>query len=221
MLLSVSLLILLEIVFISATVFSEIRKKRKLYVRIFKSLSSILMVAIPLILVLSKGIETGWTCIVIIAALCLSAVGDVVLTLPRKYGFLPGVAFFFSAHILYVLVFHRLSAITYVDIVSSVVLVLVAVWFFRKIKDTLGRNTVPVVLYMIIISLMLSRAVGVSVNQEVSLLRSLFILIGAFLFYMSDIILAWNEFYKPLKYHPFSMFLYYTGQIIIGISCVY
>jgi uncharacterized membrane protein YhhN len=41
---------------------------------------------------------------------------------------------------------------------------------------------------------------------------------GAFLFWLSDLILAINRFRKPLKAAPLGLLLYYGAQFLIALS---
>jgi hypothetical protein len=44
------------------------------------------------------------------------------------------------------------------------------------------------------------------------------ILTGALLFYISDIMLAANRFWKPWRYNRISLAFYYGGQLLIALA---
>jgi len=54
-----------------------------------------------------------------------------------------------------------------------------------------------------------------------SLGQGLMISIGAVLFYLSDVVVAANRFWKPMRYHRLSLALYYGGQFLIALAASY
>jgi uncharacterized membrane protein YhhN len=87
----------------------------------------------------------------------------------------------------------------------------------RKIEYR--KLTVPVILYIFTIMSMLFTAQLTWFKPDWGFLSSLSVSLGAFLFTISDSVLAINKFSKPLHYSNFLiMFTYHLGQfgIIFG-----
>ncbi len=68
---------------------------------------------------------------------------------------------------------------------------------------------------------MVSRAVSTLASPVFSSGQAVLIVIGAVLFYISDIILAAGRFWKPWKYHRISLAFYYSGQLSIALAASY
>ena len=64
----------------------------------------------------------------------------------------------------------------------------------------------PVIFYLIWILTIIAASGGIGV------------IIGALLFYASDLILAANRFWRPWQYNRISLGFYYSGQLLIALS---
>jgi len=83
-----------------------------------------------------------------------------------------------------------------------------------------GALVNPVIVYGLVISLMLSAAMSTISDPAWRTNAALFVSLGAFLFYISDLILAWNKFVAPIRNaRIFNIATYHLGQIglIAGI----
>jgi uncharacterized membrane protein YhhN len=81
---------------------------------------------------------------------------------------------------------------------------------------TTGQNTlvIPVTIYSLVISLMLYAAMSTIFDPAWKTGAAFFVSVGAFLFYISDLILAWNKFVSPVKNGPLlNIVTYHLGQI--------
>jgi uncharacterized membrane protein YhhN len=152
----------------------------------------------------------------------LSLVGDVLLMISLDRFFLMGLAAFLLAHIFYVIGFNiPLPALS----AWSVILVILISWggskIIRRILTSVlekgqGRMRLPITAYSVVISIMLLSAMlklnDLTWNASAALLVSL----GAFLFYISDIILAWNKFVAPIQHgRIYNIAAYHLGQILL------
>jgi uncharacterized membrane protein YhhN len=91
----------------------------------------------------------------------------------------------------------------------------------RRILDRLpatgqGKMRIPIIIYSAVISVMLLSAMmkltDISWNANAAALVSL----GAFFFYLSDIILAWNKFVAPIQRgRIYNIAAYHLGQILL------
>jgi len=89
------------------------------------------------------------------------------------------------------------------------------------IRPKLGKMRVPVIAYIVVISAMVSRAASTLNSPVFKKSQALMIVAGAVLFYISDVILAANRFWKPWKYDRISLAFYYSGQLFIALAGSY
>jgi uncharacterized membrane protein YhhN len=148
-----------------------------------------------------------------VAAVLLSLAGDVFLMLPDDR-FVAGLASFLLAHLAYVAGFLVDPPDTTATLVAAFAVVLVAatlaapvVWSLRRRSPEL---TVPVVVYMVVISAMVTLAIATG---------SPFAGVGAVLFFVSDYVIARDRFVRPLAWAPLAiMVLYHLGQAGLVLS---
>jgi len=153
----------------------------------------------------------------IMAGLALSAVGDAFLLMKDDRWFVYGVFSFLLAHVLYIaafatrLKFGKLHALAVVPIAVYSFLLLRAIHggMFGE-EGSGGGMWIPVVVYVVVISLMAFSAV---------MTRSGTAIIGAVLFIISDSLLAWNKFVAPFEWAGYAvMITYYLAQGLIAAS---
>jgi uncharacterized membrane protein YhhN len=76
------------------------------------------------------------------------------------------------------------------------------------------RFVIPVILYGLVISLMLAAAMSTLSDPAWKAGAAFSVSAGAFLFWGSDLMLAWNKFVSPFKRgRVFSILAYHLGQI--------
>ena len=121
----------------------------------------------------------------------------------------------------YTVVFTALGRFSAWDAVSAAVLLAAAVGFYRLIRPNLGTMRVPVVVYMVVISVMVNRALSTLVSPAFGSGQAAMVAIGAVLFYISDVILAAARFWRPFRYHRVSLAFYYGGQLLIALAASY
>lgn len=196
-----------------AHIISDYREKWSLTF-IFKPLTMLIIISMVLIFADLTTAYTQW----IVAGLVLSLIGDVFLML-RPQRFMAGLASFLLAHILYVIAFY--------DSVSTAAWSWIAGWFLpvaliylAVLWKHLKKYRWPVVGYFMAIGAMLFFA-GTLLLTEFSIMSKLAFL-GALLFALSDGVLAWRKFVKPLKFGQlFIMATYFSAQTLIALSAVY
>jgi uncharacterized membrane protein YhhN len=146
-----------------------------------------------------------------VAALVLSLAGDVFLMLPKDL-FLFGLASFLVAHLAYVSGFLVTRARDLpLAVVAAVVVAAVLATAGRRIVGEVRRrhsgSPLPLAVgaYMAVISVMVVAA-GVAGRPLA--------LGGALFFYLSDALIAWNRFVKPLRWGPVAIIVtYHLAQI--------
>jgi len=80
---------------------------------------------------------------------------------------------------------------------------------------------VPVIVYIVVISVMVNQAFSTFSGSAFTRGQAWMIAIGAILFYISDVILAANRFWKSFQYHRISLAFYYAGQFLIALAASY
>lgn len=155
----------------------------------------------------------------VIAGLIFGLVGDICLALPGNIAFRSGLVAFLVGHVLYVIAFMQLTRRT--DWVHLVNLIILAVsgYVLWWLWPYLGAMLVPVLLYIIVISVMLSGAWAVFRNPKIGKVASRLILFGALLFYISDVFVARNRFVETEFLNRLvGLPLYYIGQFLLAFS---
>ena len=126
-----------------------------------------------------------------------SLVGDMLLLSPNRF-FLPGLIAFLLAHVAYIVGFSISAAPANIwDILFAFMIFLSAVRILQRLIPTLrskGMNSLilPVEIYALTISIMLFFAVRTLTDPVWQTSATALVSVGAFLFYISDLILAWN-----------------------------
>jgi len=155
-----------------------------------------------------------------------SLVGDTLLLSPNRF-FLPGLIAFLLAHVAYIIGFsiHPAPANVW-DIFFAFIILLSAVRILQRFIPALrskGMNSLilPVVIYALTISIMLFFAVRTLADPAWQTNATALVSVGAFLFYISDLILAWNRFMAPIQNgRLLNIVAYHLGQIalIVGVA---
>lgn len=158
--------------------------------------------------------------------LLFSLAGDVLLMFSLDRMFLFGLGAFLLAHSSYIAGFkdQYLSASGGLLLVVFV-LMLSMVRLIRRIISSIrakGQNrlVVPVIVYSTALTIMLLGAMTTIFDPAWTTGASFLVSAGAFLFFVSDIVLAWNKFVAPIRNgRRLNIALYHLGQIglIAGI----
>ena len=144
-----------------------------------------------------------------VAALVLSLAGDVFLMLPRNL-FVAGLASFLLGHLAYVAGFGIGEAWPWLAAVALVAAAVGAPIVRALLRDGHRELLGPVVAYMAVISLMVACAIGNGDPRAV---------VGAGLFMLSDSLIAWNRFVRPLAWAPVTiMVTYHLAQAGLVLS---
>lgn len=151
--------------------------------------------------------------ILLLSGLILSFLGDILLLGSADKVFRIGLAAFLIGHLVYMTAFLILGIDLIFFFSATVAAAVAGVWAFNWLKPHIPQNLLfPVSAYIIIISLMAASAAGCTADGAPFRL-----LIGALLFYLSDIIVARNRFIKPAFVNKIvGLPLYYAGQLLIA-----
>ena len=155
-----------------------------------------------------------------------SMAGDIFLLFIDRF-FIFGLISFLLAHIAYLVGFNLPFPETLGTwaIAISIIVGLSAVRLLRRIVDGVRVNqprlVVPVIIYSAVITLMLLSALLTLFRPEWSSTPAYLVSFGAFMFYFSDVILAWNRFVAPIKNsRVLNIGAYHLAQvmIIVGVA---
>ena len=178
---------------------------------IFKPLTMILIISI----LFTGGIELEGFSFFIFWGLIFSLLGDMMLLKPW-YKFELGLAAFLIGHIFYIIAFISYKGMDW-DILPLLPLIGFALWLFRMIKPHLGKLLIPVGSYMSVILLMVWQGIGIWLSEKN--IFGLLIGSGAFIFCVSDSILAYQRFMRRFKYgNTIALVTYYIAQYLISSS---
>jgi uncharacterized membrane protein YhhN len=154
--------------------------------------------------------------------LMFSLLGDIVLLFPHRGMFLSGLILFLLVHTCYILGFHEqfLNPSAW-SLVVLVVILLNGVRLLRRIAGAMraqgtNRLVYPVIVYGLVVSFMLYAAMSTISDPDWKINAAFLVSVGAFLFWLSDLMLAWNKFVTPLKSGRLPIITTYLfGQILL------
>lgn len=151
----------------------------------------------------------------LIAALLLSALGDLFLAIRSTDYFIQGLGSFLIAHLLYISIFVKLRAASPAGSMKSSLIGLIfiiSILMIVLLWPYLGALKPPVVIYIAVISLMAIAAIRSRLNATL-------VVSGAFLFLVSDATIAVNKFLEPFSFaNAFIWITYFTAQIVLTFA---
>jgi len=152
----------------------------------------------------------------------LSLAGDVLLMISLDRLFLAGLIAFLFAHVAYVIGFNTpLPTLSAWGFILAFMIGISGVRVIRQIVAPLHSKgqaglRIPILLYALVISLMLLSAMLKLTDTSWQASAALLVALGAFLFYLSDIILAWMKFVAPIQNgRIYNILAYHLGQIAL------
>lgn len=191
------------------TIFFEYQNRQLVW--LFKPLTMVLIIGIAYLFSERKFFYL-WT---ILVGLVFSLIGDIFLIVPQLY-FVFGLLSFLFAHIFYTAGFIKASEGKFkiVSLATFLVGFLILGLNYAGVSEALK---IPVIVYATAISLMLCFALNFYLTKKTP--KSLYAFSGAFLFVVSDSILAFNKFtYEFFSAKIFILATYFTAQWLIARS---
>jgi uncharacterized membrane protein YhhN len=180
---------------------------------VMKPATMVALIGAALALEPSVGSARPW----FVAALAFSLAGDVFLMLPKpETWFVPGLASFLVGHLLYIVGFLHDDLSTTGLIVGAALtftsLVAIGPTVAKGAADTDRRLALPVLVYMVTISVMVTCAFGSG---------SAFAIVGSLLFYLSDACIGWSRFVKDFRFARLAIIVtYHVAQILLVLYLV-
>ena len=148
--------------------------------------------------------------------------GDVFLALPQKKMFFLGLVAFLVGHLFYVIAFLHTAPPTLSILWGAVPMTLASVWIFFRLKPHLGDMAVPVVAYVVVITVMVCGAFSLLLTPQLELTGRFLAFCGALLFYLSDLCVARDRFVKKESLNRIvGLPLYFGGQFLLAFSIGY
>ena len=151
-----------------------------------------------------------------------SLAGDVLLMISLDRFFLAGLVAFLFAHAAYIIGLNTpIPALSAWSLLLAVIIGINGVRVMRRILAPLAAQgqshlRIPLLMYGMVISIMLLSAMMKLTDTSWNALAALLVGMGAFLFYMSDVILAWMKFVAPVRHgRIYTMLSYHLGQIAL------
>lgn len=155
----------------------------------------------------------------LLVGLTFCLVGDVCLALPQKKAFMGGLVAFLFGHVLYIFSFASLVPVSRWFSLGLFILAVISVLIFFWLQPHLKSMLIPVLIYIMVITLMAIGAVAVFWKSSFQISGRALILVGALCFYVSDVFVARHRFIKEeYRNRLLGLPLYYTGQFMLAFS---
>lgn len=115
-----------------------------------------------------------------------------------------------------------LGEVGVVTIIGGAIFILVSTIIFLRLKSYLGNMIGPILAYIIIITAMVVGAGSLWNHSTLDIKGRILVLVGAILFYVSDIFVARHRFVqKEFLNRTIGLPMYYTAQFMIAFSTGY
>ncbi|MGV8079810.1 MAG: lysoplasmalogenase [Syntrophales bacterium] len=155
----------------------------------------------------------------IFAGLLFCMAGDVFLISAARRLFLAGLFAFLVGHILYSIAFFTMAAPGFPAGFAAAACCVMGGGFLFRVRPYLGSMALPVIVYVVIISIMVVGAATLMGESRLPLGGRVLALAGAVLFYLSDLFVARERFVKSeFRNRLIGLPLYYAGQFMIAFS---
>jgi uncharacterized membrane protein YhhN len=208
------LIIILGILLLAGVLYYEKRKDRVPLATIKSALSLLFVVTAAL---QPHPVPAYYHYLLIGLILCL--VGDVCLALPQKKAFMVGLIAFLIGHVFYIFGFSSLLPISNWISPGLFIIAGVSALVFFWLRPHLRSMLVPVLIYIVVITLMAFGAWAVFSKSSFEVSGRALILAGALCFYVSDVFVARHRFVKEeYRNRLLGLPLYYTGQFMLAFS---
>lgn len=155
----------------------------------------------------------------VLVGLVLGLVGDVCLALKGEAAFRAGLAAFLLGHVAYVIALAGLTPLAKWINPGLLAICAVSALVFLRLRPHLGKMRLPVLAYVVVITLMLLGAWAAMFNGALPRTGAWVVLLGAAAFYVSDLCVARDRFLHPgWPNRLVGLPLYYGGQFLLALS---
>ena len=208
------LIIILAAIFLFGVLFFEKRENRRGLLPAKTVLSLLFILAV---LVQPHPIPSYFY--LLLAGLIVCMGGDVFLALPQGKMFLFGLVSFLLGHLCYILAFFSVAETSTWTWIGLLTVFVMSAWIYSWLRPHLGSMNIPVLVYVIIISIMVSGAWTVLGDLDLTRSGRIMVFIGALSFYFSDVFVARDRFIgQQFLNRLLGLPLYYAGQFLLAFS---
>ena len=179
------MVLVLAVVLLAGLILAEKTNKPKRILTFKTPLSILFIVAWTL-----QPVENPLFAYLILVALVFCLAGDVLLGMGSDKAFLGGLVSFLLGHVMYTAAFFTAARVGTIMAVAMIILLFAAALVWRWLEPHLEEMKVPVLAYMVVISIMVCAAAGLAANSAMPEKARFVILAGAVLFYVSDLFVA-------------------------------
>lgn len=156
----------------------------------------------------------------IIGGMVFALIADIFLMIEEISFFIHGLFFFLLTHLCYVYALGINYQFETIDIIIMLSIMLISTSYYLVIHKAKGTLHIPVILYMLVLSLVLMLAIGTFIKDTYP--RGAIVTIAAILFAISDGVLACNHFVKTIPHSTVVTWsLYAPAQLLFAFSCYY
>ncbi len=186
-------------------------KKQKFIHYAFKPLTMVLIISLAWERTLYSPSSYGY---LVISGLCLSLLGDIFLMLPKNR-IKPGLVAFLAAHTLYIFAFSQ--GIRIHSFLTAGPILILGIVIYALIFQNIKSLRLPVLIYILVVSLL----AWLAVNRYLTFggQKSLLVMVGGLLFFVSDSVLAINRFHKKFWLAEILVLsTYFAAQLCFALS---
>ena len=208
------LIIVCAAILLAGLLYCENRENRRGLLPTKTALSSLFILAV---LIQPHPISGYYHFLVVGLVFCLG--GDVFLALPRRKMFLFGLVSFLLGQISYIFAFFSVAQASQWSWIGLLTVSVISCWVYFWLRPHLGPMKVPVLLYVTVITIMLSGAWSVLGDSNLTRPGRIMGFAGALSFYFSDVFVARDRFLKEeFLNRLMGLPMYYTGQFLLAFS---
>ncbi len=216
MFLPLPIIIALAVTLLATLLFAEVTERRTAAL-VVKTPLSLLFVAVGVSLAHAGPAGTYVPALLVGLVLCL--IGDVFLALTPKWAFRAGLVSFVLGHVGYVVAFLAIGQPTWLTAVGLVATGTVSTIALRWLWPHLGSMRGPVIVYIVVITSMVLAAWTVMGTATLAPRGRWMILVGALLFYVSDLFVARHRFVKKQALNRLiGLPAYYAAQFLLAFT---
>ncbi len=155
----------------------------------------------------------------IMVGLALCWIGDVCLIFESDKLFLIGLVSFLLGHVFYAVAFYLNADWSSWSGIALAAALVASGFIFAWLRPHLGPMTVPVMVYILVISAMVGGAWAVAADPRFAVAGRMLVPAGAISFYLSDILVARDRFVAPgFINRAYGLPLYYLAQFMLAFS---
>lgn len=157
--------------------------------------------------------------LVMLVGFVLCVGGDFFLALDPPWAFRAGLVSFLLGHVAYIVAFFTLTFPGMWTLPGLAGATVLSGGVFLWLRPHLGKMLVPVLAYVIVITVMVIMAWTVLLDPGYTLGFRVMIFVGALLFYFSDITVARNRFVtEQFANRAVGLPMYYAGQFTLALA---